>query len=144
MTSCEKDTRNIRFALHLSHHRSISIRRFKSILFSLQAPSDHLRAPPDFVLAIPTSPKAATMAYGLPDWLTGSSQPASTVPKSSDGGQVAPNRNNREACYESRDIFFKCLDKHDILDANKEDEKARALCADENGLYERDCARSWV
>ena len=89
------------------------------------------------------------MAYGLPDWLTGSSSPAtqtpvSTAPRSTDGGYVAPDRNKREVCYESRDIFFKCLDKHEILDAVKEDEKARTLCSEENVAYERDCARSWV
>ena len=89
------------------------------------------------------------MAYGLPDWLTGSSspsqqQPTSVRPKSNDGGYVAPDRNTREICYESRDIFFECLDKHDILDANKDDEKSRKLCPTEVADYERDCARSWV
>ena len=89
------------------------------------------------------------MAYGLPDWLTGPStpsqpQPTSVRPKSTDGGYVAPDRNAREICYESRDIFFECLDKNGILDANKEDEKSRQLCPKEVGDYERDCARSWV
>ena len=88
------------------------------------------------------------MAYGLPDWLTGSStpsqQPASVRPKSDDGGYIAPDRNTRELCYESRDIFFECLDKHDIIDANKDDEKSRKLCPKEVVDYERDCARSWV
>lgn len=87
------------------------------------------------------------MAYGLPDWLTGSSStPAQTKspPRSNDGGYIAPDRNKREECYESRDIFFKCLDKHDILDANKEDEKSRKACPEEVTAYERDCARSWV
>lgn len=86
------------------------------------------------------------MAYGL-DWLTGSAKPADPAPvaqKSTDGGFVAPDRNKRELCYESRDILFECLDKHDILDAVREDEKSRKLCAQENADYERDCARSWV
>ncbi|KAJ9650167.1 hypothetical protein H2198_010515 [Neophaeococcomyces mojaviensis] len=85
------------------------------------------------------------MAYGLPDWLTGSSKPAQPeVPKTPDGGFVAPDRNKRELCYESRDIFFECLDKHDILDAIREDEKARKACPTEVAEYERDCARSWI
>lgn len=86
------------------------------------------------------------MVYGL-DWLTGSAKPADPAPvvqKSTDGGFVAPDRNKRELCYESRDILFDCLDKHDILDAVREDEKSRKLCAQENADYERDCARSWV
>ncbi|KAK5101961.1 hypothetical protein LTS08_004420 [Lithohypha guttulata] len=87
------------------------------------------------------------MAYGLPDWLTGSSTPAQNNPatqKSRDGGRVAPDRNSRELCYESRDIVFECLDKHDILDAIREDEKSRKLCPSEVADYERDCARSWI
>lgn len=90
------------------------------------------------------------MAYGLPSWLGGGSSSSSTsntstsTPKTQDGGFVAPDRNRRELCYESRDIFFECLDKNNILDANKEDEKSRKLCPTEVADYERDCARSWV
>lgn len=86
------------------------------------------------------------MAYGLPDWLTGSSQtPAKPeAKKAQDGGFVAPDRNKREICYESRDIFFECLDKNDILDAIKEDDKSRKVCPQEVADYERDCAKSWV
>lgn len=57
---------------------------------------------------------------------------------------MAPDRNAREVCYESRDIFFECLDKNNILDAVKEDEKSRQVCPQEVKDYERDCARSWV
>ncbi|RMZ89657.1 hypothetical protein DV736_g3100, partial [Chaetothyriales sp. CBS 134916] len=73
------------------------------------------------------------MAWGLPGWLTGSSsQPAtSSAPKSKDGGYIAPDRNAREQCYESRDLFFRCLDKNDILDAISEDDKTRRLCTQE-------------
>jgi cytochrome c oxidase assembly factor 6 len=84
------------------------------------------------------------MVWGL-DWLSGASTtPVSTAPRSTDGGYVAPDRNKRELCYESRDAFFRCLDKNDILDANKEDEKSRKVCPEEVTAYERDCARSWV
>jgi hypothetical protein len=90
-------------------------------------------------------PQCLAMVWGL-DWITGSApaQPVSTAPRSTDGGFVAPDRSKREVCYESRDIFFKCLDKNDILDAIKEDEKARQVCPEEVTAYERDCARSWV
>lgn len=85
------------------------------------------------------------MAYGLPDWLTGSSKPEQpAAPKARDGGRVAPDRNSRELCYESRDIFFECLDKNNILDAIREDDKARKSCPQEVADYERDCARSWI
>lgn len=86
------------------------------------------------------------MVYGL-EWLTGSSKPADqadSVQKTQDGGRIAPDRNSRELCYESRDTFFECLDKHDILDAIREDDKSRKLCPTEVADYERDCARSWV
>jgi hypothetical protein len=87
------------------------------------------------------------MVWGL-DWISGSgsglSTPASTAPRSNDGGYVAPDRSKREVCYESRDIFFQCLDKNNILDAIKEDDKARQVCPTEVTAYEKDCARSWV
>ncbi|KAK4942502.1 hypothetical protein LTR10_017798 [Elasticomyces elasticus] len=87
------------------------------------------------------------MAWGVPTWLGGSaapSQPESARPKSNDGGFVAPDRSSREVCYESRDLFFECLDKNNILDAIKEDGKARKVCPQEVVAYERDCARSWI
>jgi hypothetical protein len=88
------------------------------------------------------------MGWGLPTWLGGSGsapqQPAAVREKSKDGGYIAPDRGAREMCYESRDLFFDCLDKHDILDAVKHDEEARRHCGRELGEFERDCARSWV
>jgi len=36
------------------------------------------------------------------------------------------------------------LDKHDIVDAKKEDEKMRKVCALENAEFERQCIASWV
>jgi Cytochrome oxidase c subunit VIb len=70
--------------------------------------------------------------------------PKSSGPKSQDGGYVAPDRSARERCYESRDRLFACLDRNDILDAVREDEKSRRVCKEENEGYERDCARAWV
>ena len=85
------------------------------------------------------------MVYGL-EWLIGPPTPKAQPvrEKSKDGGYVAPDRGARERCYESRDIFFECLDKHDILDANKHDEESRQKCPGEVAGYERDCAKSWV
>ena len=85
------------------------------------------------------------MAWGL-NTIFGSSpsEPTPVRQKSSDGGYVAPDRNTREVCYESRDLFFECLDKNDILDAVRNDEDAKRKCGKEMGEFERDCARSWV
>lgn len=82
----------------------------------------------------------------LPTWLGGSPPPKAEPvrKKSSDGGYVAPDRNARDLCYESRDFFFECLDKNEILSAVKEDEKARQLCPKEYTDFERDCAKTWV
>lgn len=89
------------------------------------------------------------MVYGLPSWLTGSSQPTtatptSSPPKSHDGGYIAPDRTKREACYESRDIFFDCLDRNNILDAVRNDKDAQAKCGQEHEEFARDCASSWI
>jgi cytochrome c oxidase assembly factor 6 len=91
------------------------------------------------------------MAWGIPSWLGGGSsanpslpESANQAPRSKDGGYIAPDRTSREQCYESRDIFFQCLEKNDILDAIKEDEKCRKVCPQEVMAYEKDCAKSWV
>lgn len=121
----------------LSGFEQLSIAQFRRFL---RTPTTvQVRAVPD---------TASRMASGILSWLSGgsnsSSQPAPVRQKSKDGGYVAPDRNMREICYESRDLFFECLDKNDILDANREDEKARKLCPKEVTEFERDCAKSWV
>lgn len=63
---------------------------------------------------------------------------------SKDGGYVAPDRSARARCWESRDIFFVCLDKNGIIDSVKEDEKAKQVCAPELKEFEKSCASSWV
>jgi cytochrome c oxidase assembly factor 6 len=70
--------------------------------------------------------------------------PTSSGPKSSDGGYIAPDRSRREKCYMSRDRLYACLDRNDILDAVKEDEKSRKVCKAENEEYEANCAKAWV
>lgn len=65
-------------------------------------------------------------------------------PKAPDGGVVAPNRSSRQHCWLARDGFFACLDKHQIVDAIREDEKARASCGEELKQFEGACAKAWV
>lgn len=69
--------------------------------------------------------------------------PADPEP-SNDGGYIAPDRSSRAHCWEMRDEFFRCLDRNDILDSVKEDEKARKACAPELKEFEKACASSWV
>lgn len=81
---------------------------------------------------------------GLTDWFS-SSRPESPAPQpSNDGGYIAPDRSTRAQCYEGRDRFFECLDRNDILDSQKEDEKARKQCPAELKEFERVCPASWV
>lgn len=82
----------------------------------------------------------------LPTWLGGSTQqtdkPSSSI--STMAVPEAPDRLSRAKCWDSRDKFFKCLDKHDILDALKEDEASRKSCSTELQDFEQNCASSWV
>lgn len=64
--------------------------------------------------------------------------------KSSDGGRIAPGRSSRERCWQGRDRFFACLDKHDILNSIKEDGEARRKCGKEIAEFEGACAKAWV
>lgn len=79
-------------------------------------------------------------------WFSSSpSAPKPPAPESShDGGYIAPDRTARQQCWDGRDNFFKCLDRNDILDSVKEDEKARKLCPAELIAFEGVCAESWV
>jgi cytochrome c oxidase assembly factor 6 len=63
---------------------------------------------------------------------------------SSDGAPIAPDRTQRSRCWEARDIYYTCLDKHDILDSIKEKDKAAKVCAAETRNFESNCASSWV
>ena len=79
-------------------------------------------------------------------WFGGSSaQPTPPPPApSQDGGFIAPDRTARAQCWDGRDSFFKCLDRHSIIDSVREDEKARNACAPELREFESACASSWV
>lgn len=59
---------------------------------------------------------------------------------------VAPNRNKREQCWDSRDTFFECLDKANIIDALDEKNQAdiKKHCSSQEKKYEENCAKSWV
>lgn len=51
---------------------------------------------------------------------------------------------SRKVCWEARDNFFACLDKHNIEDAIKNDKEAKSKCSAENKQFEKDCIKSWV
>lgn len=89
----------------------------------------------------PTAQHTFTMG-----WFGGSSsQPAPPPPApSKDGGFIAPDRSARAVCWDGRDSFFKCLDRHNIIDSVREDKKAREVCAPELREFESACASSWV
>lgn len=63
---------------------------------------------------------------------------------SSDGAPIAPDRTQRAHCWEARDAYFRCLDKHEIVDSIKEKDKAAKACAAEAKGFEANCASSWV
>ncbi|KAK4192303.1 cytochrome c oxidase assembly factor 6 [Podospora australis] len=59
-------------------------------------------------------------------------------------GAVAPTRAERQKCWESRDLYFACLDKNSIIDALKDEKAAAKACGAESKGFERDCATQWV
>ncbi|POS70715.1 hypothetical protein DHEL01_v210893 [Diaporthe helianthi] len=59
-------------------------------------------------------------------------------------GAVAPTRTERKKCWESRDSYFACLDRNNILDPVKDDKAAAKQCGGESAVFERDCATEWV
>ncbi|CAI6338847.1 unnamed protein product [Periconia digitata] len=69
------------------------------------------------------------------------------VKKTSGGAFENPSRTNRAKCYEARDAFFECLDRHSILDSinSKAGREATAkACGDTDKVFEKNCAHSWV
>jgi cytochrome c oxidase assembly factor 6 len=53
-------------------------------------------------------------------------------------------RSSRKVCWEARDKFFACLDKHNIEDAVKNSKEATKNCGPEEKEFEKDCIKSWV
>jgi cytochrome c oxidase assembly factor 6 len=69
------------------------------------------------------------------------------VKKTSGGAFENPGRANRQKCYESRDAFFECLDRNNILDSintKKGQAAAKTACSAEDVVFEKNCAHSWV
>ncbi|TBU27789.1 cytochrome oxidase c subunit VIb-domain-containing protein [Dichomitus squalens] len=50
------------------------------------------------------------------------------------------SRKDRKKCWESRDAYFACLDGANVVKPGDEGN----VCADAQGTYERNCARSWI
>ncbi|KAH6647273.1 oxidoreductase-like protein [Truncatella angustata] len=61
-------------------------------------------------------------------------------------GAVVPDRSERKRCWDARDSFYQCLDKHNVIDSTKGAGKATAdkECAKENKQFGEDCATAWV
>jgi len=59
-------------------------------------------------------------------------------------GARAPSRSERQRCWESRDLYYACLDGAGIVDAVRGDKAARAACGPETARFEADCAAQWV
>lgn len=51
-----------------------------------------------------------------------------------------PSRQNRQKCWETRDSYFECLDRANVVKAGEEGN----ACTKEKQLYEDNCAKSWV
>ncbi|KAL7619573.1 hypothetical protein AAE478_010114 [Parahypoxylon ruwenzoriense] len=61
-------------------------------------------------------------------------------------GARAPDRTERKQCWDARDNFYRCLDKHDVIDSLNGDGKkiAEKQCASEHRAFEENCASAWV
>ncbi|WWC96768.1 hypothetical protein V866_003641 [Kwoniella sp. B9012] len=77
-----------------------------------------------------------------------SSSPSSTTNEGIE--RPAPTREERKACWTSRDLYFGCLDKNNVLQAGDEiqkDSKGKemsSICGGERGNYEQDCGKAWI
>ncbi|KAG5356949.1 Cytochrome c oxidase assembly factor 6 [Yarrowia sp. C11] len=69
-------------------------------------------------------------------------EPASVGPAG--GDKDLTKKKTRQICWDSRDKFFACLDKNNIVDAIKDSEQATAKCPKEEKQYEADCIASWI
>ncbi|KAF8526213.1 cytochrome oxidase c subunit VIb-domain-containing protein [Hysterangium stoloniferum] len=53
---------------------------------------------------------------------------------------VAPDRSQRQVCWDARDCYYACLDKNSVLKPGEE----RNVCTKEKKSYEGNCAKSWI
>ncbi|KAI9752388.1 MAG: hypothetical protein M1815_000521 [Lichina confinis] len=80
-------------------------------------------------------------------WLFGGSSTTAAKPQvkiSTDGTPEAPSRDARQRCWDSRDAFFGCLTRHDIVDSIKDDSLAQQHCGVEHRGFEQNCVSTWV
>lgn len=66
--------------------------------------------------------------------------------KDGEDNKKAPNRSKRRQCWDSRDAYFKCLDKLSIDNAldDKKQQEIATHCGAELKTFDSDCAQSWV
>lgn len=86
---------------------------------------------------------------GLLSSVWGSGAPTTEEAKRAEeirSGAAVPSRAERLRCWESRDLYFGCLDRNNIIDAVEQPGSAAALkaCPKESEQFERDCAAQWV
>ncbi|KAF5097654.1 hypothetical protein D0Z03_001351 [Geotrichum reessii] len=49
----------------------------------------------------------------------------------------------RKVCWESKDKYFACLDKHSILDPRKDPANVLSKCKSEDAEFNKNCVKSW-
>ncbi|GAA6059619.1 hypothetical protein JCM10212_004122 [Sporobolomyces blumeae] len=76
-------------------------------------------------------------------WFSSTSATTSSTPSTSSSDPTessAPTRSERKACWDSRDRYFGCLDKHKVSVPGQEGDQ----CSGEDREYRNHCAKSWV
>ncbi|KAH3903120.1 related to Cytochrome c oxidase assembly factor 6 [Saccharomycodes ludwigii] len=66
--------------------------------------------------------------------------------KPMDDQTKAPSRSSRKQCWDSRDAYFNCLDKIDVIDSldPRNKSKISSVCGKQEKKFEYDCATSWI
>lgn len=68
---------------------------------------------------------------------------SSSTPPPASTPTEAPSREQRKACWDSRDTYYACINKTGVLIAGG-NEAGEAACKRERAEYERHCGKSWV
>ncbi|CCC69061.1 hypothetical protein NCAS_0C00710 [Naumovozyma castellii] len=60
--------------------------------------------------------------------------------------EPANTRTARKLCWDSRDEYFRCLDRIGVLNPNDPTQKSKinANCANEDAKFDENCATSWI
>ena len=90
---------------------------------------------------------SSTMVFGF-----GSSSSPSESSTSSSAAPPAPSREERKACWNSRDLYYDCLTSHKIVKAGDEAKGADGKIASDGGKtckverdnFNKNCSQSWV